>query len=131
MANSHQATEHIMSQITSKGKMSQAGWSCIMTTGVIDGTSLVSSAWPAGLPQYVKGEYNLPALHAAGQLVPTHEDGLRAWCYVAINPDVSDKSNTRFLAYTNTAAEDLQEVAVRYQGFVQQLELGVYGTWDG
>ena len=87
--------------------------------------------WPVGLPIYIKGDTDVASLHAAGALVPTHEDAMRAWCFVATNPDNHDRSRNKILAHCNGIEEDVREVALRFQGFVKQAELGVYGTWDG
>lgn len=98
---------------------------------ITDGTTLVSTMWPKGLPRYVKGEDTVANLHAAGLLVPTHEDAMRSWCFVAVNTSTHDKSRNKILAYCDSGEDELREVAIRLQGFVKQAELGVYGTWDG
>ncbi|KAI0087681.1 hypothetical protein BDY19DRAFT_907136 [Irpex rosettiformis] len=96
-----------------------------------DSTALVCTLWPRGLPQYVKGSYDLGQLYEQRRVVPRHEDAFRDWCYIATDCEQEDKTRCKFLAYMGVNTDYAEEVSVRMQGFVQAVHLGVYGTWNG
>lgn len=97
----------------------------------IDGSVLVSTLWPRGLPMFIKGEHLISNVNQAGHVVPSHEDGLRSWCYVAVDHDSNQAGVCKFLAYSSTRHEQPEEIAFRFQGFVRDAHLETYGTWNG
>ena len=120
-----------MAQFTSKGMRIGCASNALVLNPTIDGSTLVSVLWPRGLPQFVKGNYSLAELHDLRQLVPTHEDGLREWCYVATDHSSHASGRNKFLAYTSDNSEAPQEIAIHFQGFVRDVHLDAYGTWSG
>ncbi|KAI0790268.1 hypothetical protein BC629DRAFT_1440077 [Irpex lacteus] len=98
-----------------------------------DGSTLLSSLWPSGLPQYIRGDTSIQSVQANNKLVPTHIDTLRDWCYVVRDKDQRNTPRECFLAYVRPEPETgrIEEVTVRFQGVVKDAEIGVYGTWRG
>ena len=119
-----------MAQFTTKGGFPHST-TTIEIDFVTDGSALVSTLWPRGLPQFSKGENSLVNVHQLGQLVPSHEDGLRSWCYVALDYSVDSPRLNKFLAYNDGNMGEPKEIAFRFQGFVRDVQLGPYGTWSG
>ena len=98
---------------------------------LVDGSALVSMLWPQGLPQFVRGDYTLSSVHNTSLLVPCHEDGLRAWCYVAEDHNACIPNQNKFLASTTSNVKEPEGISIRFQGFVRDAQLGTFGTWSG
>ncbi|KAI0067110.1 hypothetical protein BV25DRAFT_1912440 [Artomyces pyxidatus] len=103
---------------------------------VEDGTGLVRSRWPGNvaLGNELPSDY---VLDMAWQRCPCTLEDLRKWAYFTHNPDPDERRREPFSFVYKPGPTALfpsglvpEQVELRIQGFVQQVELSPIGSWN-
>ena len=101
-----------------------------MLTCIIDERGLVKDNWIKELPKFVKENKALQQL-TTEEKMPTHEPEIARWCYVGRNRESVEKSQRYALMYLVDPGFPLRDIVqLRFQGFVEQVNLKPLGTWD-
>lgn len=121
-----------MAQFTTTGESKTRTLThAVVLTACIDGKALLKSMWPSALPQYSKESANIADFEQTKQLVPANVEELAKWCYVGRDENELDMTRRNYLAYHTNDPASATEVTLSFQGVIEKLSIGTYGTWTG
>ena len=96
-------------------------------------THLLRSLWPPSLPQYANEASDISSVEKPHGTVPRDAETFGHWCYIERDASIRNPTRNQYLAYQpqDDETNSVQEVVVRFQGFIKDLQLSQFGNWSG
>lgn len=93
-----------------------------------DNTTLARDLWPGASGRLTVDNEDITQLPRSRRLPNEHEELCRWMC---VDPCGVDKSTVAWIQPEGDDDEERTEVTIRVQGFVEQISVGMLGSWNG
>lgn len=99
-----------------------------LTSTAASPTTLCRDVWPEGKGRLMKDTSTLETLPRY-RVVPDSHDELSDW--LCVDPCGGDSGSTVFIHPDCAEVDGVQELTLRLEGFVEDISVGMMGTWNG